>query len=335
MDKSSQELLLSLSRLVKTMHDSDSIHRMLVSLQAEIRSQLHFNDVWLYLFKESDPNKMELIDFRGEHNGSHAFSDENKSERFQAIQTVDIKDDKWLEEVFSSDTPVFTADARTESRMDKSVVDKMGIVSLLNGLVCLGQEQFGVLCTGSFDDATPITLSKEQLSYFSVLTSLLAVNINRVQSIYLTDVDPLTQINNRKGFVKVASKQLKMATRDKCSVAIVAINIKNFSSVNAKYGHHIGDQVLVHFAAKLSSIIRDSDEAAREAGDCFLLSLYGVSDALSVQHLINKVHFNCNKINFEGVMVHLEFEINFAMFPNDDKELEALIELATNQNNSK
>jgi diguanylate cyclase (GGDEF)-like protein len=55
----------------------------------------------------------------------------------------------------------------------------------------------------------------------------------------------------------------------------VFIDLDHFKTINDRYGHLVGDNVLIGFAKLLSAIVRDGDLAGRFGGEEFLVILPG------------------------------------------------------------
>jgi diguanylate cyclase (GGDEF)-like protein len=116
-----------------------------------------------------------------------------------------------------------------------------------------------------------------------------AENINRIaqhlqeqreQLEHLSLTDPLTGLPNRRAFEAHFSRALGLAGR-KHSVALVMIDVDRFKGVNDRYGHGVGDQVLLALAQSLKALTRRADLAARLAGDEFTVLLSDL-DAVGV-----------------------------------------------------
>jgi diguanylate cyclase (GGDEF)-like protein/PAS domain S-box-containing protein len=94
----------------------------------------------------------------------------------------------------------------------------------------------------------------------------------RLTAMALTD--PLTGIANRAAVQDRLGHAMKRLRRQRESgVAVVAIDIDNFKSMNDVYGHAFGDATLVEFARKATEVIRDLDTVGRLGGDEFLVIL--------------------------------------------------------------
>lgn len=89
---------------------------------------------------------------------------------------------------------------------------------------------------------------------------------------YLSLTDPLTGLPNRRAFEIYFSQALGMAERQH-AIALVMIDVDHFKGVNDRYGHGVGDQVLLALAQSLKALTRRADMAARLAGDEFTVLL--------------------------------------------------------------
>ena len=69
------------------------------------------------------------------------------------------------------------------------------------------------------------------------------------------------------------TQALKSAKRTQGIVAVFFIDLDNFKIVNDTYGHAVGDELLKKVAARLVSLLREEDTAARIGGDEFIVLL--------------------------------------------------------------
>lgn len=101
---------------------------------------------------------------------------------------------------------------------------------------------------------------------------------NRVlQEASLTD--PLTELRNRRYFSATIEADVGQALRSHMDkhdphtrdLVFYLIDADNFKEVNDRFGHDVGDTVLVEMARRLSSSIRHSDVLVRWGGEEFLI----------------------------------------------------------------
>jgi diguanylate cyclase (GGDEF)-like protein len=91
------------------------------------------------------------------------------------------------------------------------------------------------------------------------------------------DIDPLTDILNRRGFDRELKRSLAYVKRYGTSVALVFVDLDGFKPVNDRHGHAAGDAVLKAIAAALTGHVRASDMVARIGGDEFAVLLWNVN----------------------------------------------------------
>jgi diguanylate cyclase (GGDEF)-like protein len=92
-------------------------------------------------------------------------------------------------------------------------------------------------------------------------------------------VDSLTGLANRRSLEESLRTELARATRFGDSVCVVLADLDDFKSVNDKYGHAAGDEVLKAFAGALRKTARESDVAGRWGREEFALVLPGTDAA--------------------------------------------------------
>ena len=86
--------------------------------------------------------------------------------------------------------------------------------------------------------------------------------------------DPLTGLLNRHTLDDVVGRAIARHSRDGVPMALLAIDLDHFKSINDDFGHAAGDQVLRRFGALLNGWLRESDAAFRLGGEEFLVLLH-------------------------------------------------------------
>jgi len=87
--------------------------------------------------------------------------------------------------------------------------------------------------------------------------------------------DALTGLPNRVLALDRAEQMLARARRTHVPIAALYVDIDAFKHINDTFGHAAGDHFLELVAARLKSVIREGDTAARLSGDEFLVLLEG------------------------------------------------------------
>lgn len=88
---------------------------------------------------------------------------------------------------------------------------------------------------------------------------------------YMATHDALTHLPNRTLILDRGTQALMRARRHQTPVAALFIDVDNFKSINDKFGHDAGDELLRMLAARLDGVIRDTDALGRLGGDEFVV----------------------------------------------------------------
>ena len=81
--------------------------------------------------------------------------------------------------------------------------------------------------------------------------------------------DPLTKCLNRRAFVAALEHHWSAAVRYRQALGCILVDIDHFKSVNDRFGHSVGDEVLVQVARALNRNCRQSDIVCRYGGEEF------------------------------------------------------------------
>jgi diguanylate cyclase len=95
--------------------------------------------------------------------------------------------------------------------------------------------------------------------------------------------DPLTHLANRILFLDRLEHAMQLFHRDQRSVAVLSMDIDDFTLINDNLGQTAGDALLVQAAQRLLSCVRSGDTVARLGGDEFAVL---IEDAGENAHLI-------------------------------------------------
>jgi diguanylate cyclase (GGDEF)-like protein len=93
------------------------------------------------------------------------------------------------------------------------------------------------------------------------------------------DVDPLTELPNRRAFERELARSLAYVKRHGTDAALLYLDLDDFKRINDRHGHSAGDAMLRAVASVLGRHVRASDVVARIGGDEFALLLWNCDEA--------------------------------------------------------
>ena len=146
----------------------------------------------------------------------------------------------------------------------------------------------------------------------------------------IAEEDQLTQLRNRRGIQHEMERMYAQTKRDKTSLSVIMFDLDFFKDINDRYGHEVGDKVLIKIALVIKGAIRATDVAARWGGEEFLVILPNTNEkeAFMVAEKIRKRILNTYMKNGDR-QIKLSASAGVAS-SNQVKSLDALIKLADN-----
>jgi two-component system cell cycle response regulator len=103
--------------------------------------------------------------------------------------------------------------------------------------------------------------------------------VNRARLVRSGFTDPLTGWHNRRYLQSRMHEELARCRRERTPLTCLMIDIDHFKSVNDRFGHLAGDEVLRQIAQCISGEVRGSDVSARYGGEEFVVLLPGTGVA--------------------------------------------------------
>ncbi|MEP3655669.1 MAG: GGDEF domain-containing protein [Litorimonas sp.] len=91
---------------------------------------------------------------------------------------------------------------------------------------------------------------------------------------HAADTDPLVPVYNRRAFLREIARAQNVMDRYDMLSTIIFFDLNEFKSVNDRFGHGVGDQLLKMIGNVLQDGVRDCDMVARLGGDEFGILLF-------------------------------------------------------------
>lgn len=144
------------------------------------------------------------------------------------------------------------------------------------------------------------------------------------------NTDSLTGLDSRAHFLDVAGKELARLRRHPAPMALAMLDLDHFKRVNDRYGHEVGDRVLVAFARVCRQNLREIDLMGRLGGEEFAVLLPDTGGAQArevVERLLGAVA--AVELRVDGrPPIHMTASAGLAICGERDTDMDALLNRA-------
>lgn len=189
-----------------------------------------------------------------------------------------------------------------------------------------GQELLGYLYTRLPEGASPEAWLAKTQSFVSEL----GVAFRRVKLFQeverLSEIDGLTGVRRRGAFDKKIGEELVRAKTFKTTFAVMLLDIDHFKSLNDRFGHPFGDQVLKRIGTVLNALVYDTDFVARYGGEEFAIVLPRAEPAGALRKaeaIRAAIEAEAFTVGFEELRVTVS--IGLSHFPRDASTPEEMV----------
>lgn len=135
----------------------------------------------------------------------------------------------------------------------------------------------------------------ELIHYVGVCTDVTGVRYLR----HRADHDSLTGLYNRYAFQQYLDEEIRRTERYGGVFSVIMFDLDRFKTVNDRYGHDVGDQVLRRVSALATEEVRDADILARWGGEEFMV-LLPVTDIDGAGVVAERVRARIAGTEFDG-----------------------------------
>ena len=127
-----------------------------------------------------------------------------------------------------------------------------------------------------------------------------AYNRVRMQLANLVLTDPLSGCHNRRGLEQQLARELSRAARNGSEIALIALDVDRFKTINDTFGHLAGDAVVQEMGELLRGVARAADVVSRTGGDEFTMLLPDTS-AAGAFRVATRIKEEVARREFQGI----------------------------------
>lgn len=181
----------------------------------------------------------------------------------------------------------------------ESLITRLQLASDLPEVVGADQNLTGeIRCIANAHQAVTEKLDATFHSLLSIASnnSRLQAELLRVRTLSLTDEG--TDLPNRRALLRQLKSEIGRVHREAGFFSLALMDLDRFKSINDRYGHGAGDDVLRLYARKVLSILRTHDLVARYGGEEFAVLLPS-TDLQGAMRALEKIRERARQITIE------------------------------------
>jgi diguanylate cyclase (GGDEF)-like protein/PAS domain S-box-containing protein len=146
------------------------------------------------------------------------------------------------------------------------------------------------------------------------------------QLAYQATHDTLTGVSNRAALFAHLSKSLAEAKNLGQPVWVAFLDLDRFKQINDRFGHRVGDQLLIIVTERLTHVLRRTDMLGRFGGDEFVIVLQGCPTGNTTSDLFERVMASIREpITIDSNTLHVGCSIGVATYPGDGETPDELL----------
>lgn len=148
----------------------------------------------------------------------------------------------------------------------------------------------------------------------------------------LAQTDPLTKLGNRRYMHAHLEAALKESSSRGGGTCCAIIDIDHFKKINDKYGHDVGDEVLIGISKRLRRVLRPTDVLARMGGEEFAIIMYYQNDSNFRHSIFGRIQQSVGarpiKTSIGEIMVTISMGVCCRFSGDPELEMEMLVKCA-------
>ncbi len=162
--------------------------------------------------------------------------------------------------------------------------------------------------------------------YVGIFSDISQIKAHEAELDRVAHYDPLTGTPNRRLLSDRLLQSIIRADRHQKTLAVCYLDLDGFKEVNDRYGHKVGDDLLIGIANSLKHVLRSDDTLSRLGGDEFVLLLYDIGTpeecSLILERILNVIK---TPITSDAAVLSITGSIGVSLYPQDHSDSDTLL----------
>jgi diguanylate cyclase (GGDEF)-like protein/PAS domain S-box-containing protein len=163
-------------------------------------------------------------------------------------------------------------------------------------------------------------------NYVALFTDITAMKEYQHQLEHMAHYDILTNLPNRVLLADRLQQGIAQSERRGDIVAVGYLDLDGFKEINDKYGHNVGDELLVAVATHVKAVLRKGDTLARIGGDEFVAVLPDLERPEDCHSMIGRLLAAANTpVAINDTSLQVSASIGVSLYPQDPSSPDLLV----------
>ncbi len=138
--------------------------------------------------------------------------------------------------------------------------------------------------------------------------------------------DVLTNLPNRVLLADRLSQSMVQCQRRNNSLAVAFMDLDGFKAVNDRYGHNVGDELLIEVADRMKEALREGDTLARIGGDEFIAVMGDLEKSKDSEPVLKRLlKAAADPVTLGDAVMQVSASIGVTLYPQDAADADQLI----------
>lgn len=146
--------------------------------------------------------------------------------------------------------------------------------------------QFTIIILGSLVAFVLIIMIRKQFGFSKQMRNLAMT-------------DALTGVANRRSLEKIYIEHIQEVEQKNKSLSIIVFDLDHFKSINDRFGHGFGDEVLIAATKACEKVLREKDTVGRIGGEEFMI-LLPITSIQQAKEVAERVRIEIENLKFES-----------------------------------